>query len=227
MFTRNSSRRVGSGSSRRSPVGAAIAARIALRRVQVSPLGVTRRVTPRPPRVYRVNPLAAGIAELAHTIGRMPRSTNGQIWVFAPGILLVLTGLVIAGPWLTMARARLLARRTSRPALLVAGRRLADDPKAGFRAVSGLVGRLRRPRRPAGRPAVRAARRSTSPHRTGRRVPGRPPLPGTDRTVAATPRHAHPPDAGPGRDELRDPGDLAPSAPVTDRELELAEVLMR
>ncbi|MFB7755695.1 Ku protein [Streptomyces sp. NPDC056121] len=29
------------------------------------------------------------------------------------------------------------------------------------------------------------------------------------------------------QDELRDPGDLAPSTPVTDRELELAEVLMR
>ncbi|MGW0778982.1 non-homologous end joining protein Ku [Streptomyces sp. NPDC002835] len=28
-------------------------------------------------------------------------------------------------------------------------------------------------------------------------------------------------------DELRDPGDIAPSAPVTDRELELAEVLVR
>jgi DNA end-binding protein Ku len=80
---------------------------------------------------------------------------------------------------------------------------------------------------PGSPPAVRAARRSARPHRTGRRVPGRRPLPGTDRTVAATPRHAHPPDAGPGRDELRDPGDLAPSAPVTDRELELAEVLMR
>ncbi|MEU1599225.1 FtsX-like permease family protein [Streptomyces sp. NPDC005708] len=121
------------------PVGATITARIALRRVQVSPLGVTRRVTPRPPRVYRVIPLAAGIAELSYTIGRVPRSTNGQIWVFVPGILLVLTGLVIAGPWLTMAGARVLARLTSRPALLVASRRLGDDPKAGFRAVSGLV----------------------------------------------------------------------------------------
>ncbi|MFE9445250.1 FtsX-like permease family protein [Streptomyces sp. NPDC006602] len=121
------------------PVGAAIAARIALRRVQVSPLGVTRRVTPRPPWGYRVIPLAAGIAELSYTIGRVPRSTDGQIWVFVPGILLVLTGLVIAGPWLTMAGARVLARLTSRPALLVASRRLADDPKAGFRAVSGLV----------------------------------------------------------------------------------------
>jgi hypothetical protein len=121
------------------PVLAAVAARIALRRVQVSPLGASRRVTPRPPRAYRIIPLIAGIAELSYVIGRVPRSTNGQIWAFVPGMLLVLTGLVIAGPWLTMAGARVLARTTSRPALLVAGRRLADDPKGGFRAVSGLV----------------------------------------------------------------------------------------
>ena len=44
-----------------------------------------------------------------------------------------------AGPWLTLAGARLLARRTSRPGTLIAARRLADNPKAGFRAVSGLV----------------------------------------------------------------------------------------
>ncbi|WP_327287429.1 ABC transporter permease [Streptomyces sp. NBC_01198] len=121
------------------PVVAAIAARVALRRVQISPLGVSRRLTPRPPRAYRVIPLVAGIAELSYVIGRVPESTNGQIWAFVPGMLLVLSGLVVAGPWLTMAGARALARVTSRPALLVAGRRLADDPKAGFRAVSGLV----------------------------------------------------------------------------------------
>jgi hypothetical protein len=32
-----------------------------------------------------------------------------------------------------------MARRTSRPGALIAARRLADDPRAGFRAVSGLV----------------------------------------------------------------------------------------
>jgi len=53
--------------------------------------------------------------------------------------LLIMFGLVLAGPWLTMLGARALARRTSRPATLIAGRRLADDPKAGFRAISGLV----------------------------------------------------------------------------------------
>ena len=38
-----------------------------------------------------------------------------------------------------MAAARLMARWTSRPGTLIAARRLADDPRAAFRAVSGLV----------------------------------------------------------------------------------------
>jgi len=38
-----------------------------------------------------------------------------------------------------MAAARIMARRTSRPGALIAARRLADDPRAAFRAVSGLV----------------------------------------------------------------------------------------
>lgn len=50
-----------------------------------------------------------------------------------------MVGLVIAGPWLTMLASRVLARRATRPAGLIAGRRLADNPRASFRAVSGLV----------------------------------------------------------------------------------------
>jgi hypothetical protein len=48
----------------RVPVFAAIAARLALHRVNISPLGVARRVTPEPPRAWRVVPLLAGLAEL-------------------------------------------------------------------------------------------------------------------------------------------------------------------
>ncbi|HEY2520323.1 MAG TPA: FtsX-like permease family protein [Streptosporangiaceae bacterium] len=122
------------------PVAAAVAALIALRRVQISPLGVTRRVTPKPPGIWRLIPLLAGIAELAvfTVIGR-PGSTGGQIQAFLPGFLLLLAGLVIAGPWLTMAGARLMARRAQRAGTLVAARRLADNPRAGFRAISGLI----------------------------------------------------------------------------------------
>jgi hypothetical protein len=50
-----------------------------------------------------------------------------------------MVGLIIGGPWLTMAGARVLARRANRPGALIAARRLADDPRAAFRAVSGLV----------------------------------------------------------------------------------------
>jgi hypothetical protein len=122
------------------PVAAALVARLALRRVQISPLGVARRVTPEPPRAWRVIPLLAGLAWLGFFVvhGR-PTSVSGQIGALVPGCLLILIGLIIAGPWLTMTGARILARHASRPGPLIAARRLADDPRAAFRAVSGLV----------------------------------------------------------------------------------------
>ena len=122
------------------PVAAAVVARLALRRVQISPLGVTRRVTPEPPRAWRVLPLLAGLAELGFFVvhGR-PATVSGQIQALVPGFLLIMIGLIIAGPWLTMTGARIMARRASRPGALIAARRLADDPRAAFRAVSGLV----------------------------------------------------------------------------------------
>jgi hypothetical protein len=122
------------------PVFAAIAARLALRRVNISPLGVARRATPEPPRAWRVVPLLAGLAELGFwTVHGHPASIPGQIQAFMSSFALIIVGLFIAGPWLTMAAARAMARWTSRPGTLIAARRLADDPRAAFRAVSGLV----------------------------------------------------------------------------------------
>jgi hypothetical protein len=122
------------------PVAAAVVARLALRRVQISPLGVTRRVTPKPPRAWRIIPLLAGLAELGFFVvhGR-PVTAAAQTKAYVPGFLLIMAGLVIAGPWLTMIGARIMARRTSRPSTLIAARRLGDDPRGAFRAVSGLV----------------------------------------------------------------------------------------
>ena len=122
------------------PVAAAVAARLALRRVRISPLGVARRATPKPPRAWRVLPLLAGLAELGFfAVHGRPASISGQVMAYVSSFLLIIAGLVIAGPWLTMAVARVMARRTSRPGTLIAARRLADDPRAAFRAVSGLV----------------------------------------------------------------------------------------
>jgi hypothetical protein len=122
------------------PMAAALAARFALRRVQISPLGVSRRVTPQAPRATRLVPLMLGVGELCYfVVAGTPSTSRGQIEAYVPGLLLIMAGLVLAGPWLTMLGSRLMARRTSRPEVLIAGRRLADNPNAGFRAISGLV----------------------------------------------------------------------------------------
>ena len=122
------------------PIAAAIAARVALRRVRISPLGVSRRVTPKPPRVYRLLPLVAGIAELGYfVIAGPPNGSGAQIDAYFSGCFLMLAGLVFAGPWLTMVGSRVMARRADRPAALLAGRRLADNPRVAFRSISGLI----------------------------------------------------------------------------------------
>ena len=122
------------------PVVSALAARLALRRVVISPLGVSRRTTPKPPKAWRLLPLLAGILELAYFLaGARPRTGPGQTVAYLIGFLLLMTGLVTGGPWLTMVTARRLTRRAARPAALIAGRRLAEDPRGGFRAISGLV----------------------------------------------------------------------------------------
>ena len=122
------------------PVAAAVAARLALRRVHISPLGVARRATPKPPRAWQVLPLLAGLAELGFwTVRGQPPGVYAQILAFFSSFALLLIGLFIAGPWLTMAAARAMARWTSHPGTLLAARRLSDDPRAAFRAVSGLV----------------------------------------------------------------------------------------
>jgi hypothetical protein len=122
------------------PVAAALAAALALRRVRISPLGVSRRVTPVAPRAWRVLPLLAGLAEFAWFVrAGTPGTTGRQIAAYGTGFVVTLAGLIVAGPWLTMVGSRVLARRAARPATLIAGRRLADNPRAAFRAVSGLI----------------------------------------------------------------------------------------
>jgi hypothetical protein len=122
------------------PVAAVLSARLALRRVQISPLGVQRRASSRPPRIVRIIPLLAGIAVLAYfDAAGKPGAIGGQLLELLAGFVLLVVGLVLAGPWFTTAGARLMANRASRPSTLIAGRRLLDNPKAAFRFISGLV----------------------------------------------------------------------------------------
>ena len=122
------------------PAAAVVSARLALRRVQVSPLGVQRRAAPHQPRILRIIPLLAGITLLAYfDAAGKPGDVGGQLLELLVGFILLIVGLVLAGPWFTTAGSRLMAKRSSRPATLIAGRRLLSDPKAAFRFISGLV----------------------------------------------------------------------------------------
>jgi len=122
------------------PIAAVVSGRLALRRVRISPLGVSRRASSAPPRVVRIIPLLTGIAVLAYfDAAGKPPTIGGQLLELLAGFVLIVVGLVLAGPWFTTAGSRLMTKRASRPATLIAGRRLLDNPKAAFRFISGLV----------------------------------------------------------------------------------------
>ncbi len=120
------------------PIIAAAAAVLSLRRVRISPLGVSRRTAPPPPRACRLVPLLIGVALFVVRAG-FANSADPQPSVAFPSLVLVMFGLVIAGPWLTMKCATLLAAWAKGGPSLLAARRLADNPRAAFRTVSGLM----------------------------------------------------------------------------------------
>ncbi len=127
------------------PVVATLSSLWSLRRVRISPLGVSRKVTPPPPGAWRALPLLIGIPLFvipllgdtdlkSQTLKTSP--TTPLLYV---GTFLIMAGLVLGGSWLTMQVARGLARISRGASALLAARRLADNPKNAFRAVSGLV----------------------------------------------------------------------------------------
>jgi hypothetical protein len=119
------------------PLASAIASLLSLRRLQISPLGVSRRVTPPPPGFGRVVPLLIGIVLfVAGLVITNKQSIGGPAY---PGLIIIMIGLVVAGPWLTAQAARLFGRLVKGASAMLAARRLADNPKAAFRTVSGLV----------------------------------------------------------------------------------------
>jgi hypothetical protein len=119
------------------PVVAAIAALLSLRRVQISPLGVVRRATPGPPSFWRLIALVIGVGIYVYGLDKTSRNSIGV--AAYPGLLLTMIGIVIAGPWLTAQAARLFGRLAGGSSALLAARRLADNPKRAYRAVTGLT----------------------------------------------------------------------------------------
>ncbi|MEU7834612.1 ABC transporter permease [Nonomuraea sp. NPDC049129] len=115
------------------PLLVGLSAVVGLRRVVVSPLGVAKRETPPAMRFVRVVVLLAVLAAV-------PLLSRGN----AVGPIAVVIGLAflcvnLVGPWVVGIIGRVTASRANRPARLLAGRRLVDDPRSAWRTVSGVA----------------------------------------------------------------------------------------
>ena len=83
-------------------VGAA-AALVGMRRLSISPLGVQQRVTPPPPKAWRIVPTLAGVVVLmADVIIYRGSSSPEPIAVMGASFALIIGGIAFAGPWLTV-----------------------------------------------------------------------------------------------------------------------------
>jgi hypothetical protein len=121
------------------PAMAAIACLGSLRRVRISPLGVSRRATPPPPRVWRAVPLAVGLILFGTRLVQAPQATRNSPGLAVLSLALVMIGMMIAGPWLTAVGAKAFHRYARGGSALLAAARLSDNPRAAYRAVGGLV----------------------------------------------------------------------------------------
>jgi hypothetical protein len=119
------------------PLASAISSLLSLQRVRISPLGVARRATPGTPTPWRLAPLVIGMALVIQ--GVIATSKHGISYSLLLGPIIILIGLVVAGPWLTVRLAGLTRRVLAGAAPLLASRRLADNPNAAFRSIRGLV----------------------------------------------------------------------------------------
>jgi hypothetical protein len=121
------------------PVLVGVSAVAGLRRVVVSPLGVARRETPPGMRAFRIlAPAAVVIAFGAVGGGLIDMGRAGMIVLM---VFLVLAFLAInfAGPWVVALIGHLTVGTARRPARLLAGRRLVDDPRSAWRTVAGVA----------------------------------------------------------------------------------------
>jgi hypothetical protein len=114
------------------PAMAAIACLGSLRRVRISPLGVSRRVTPPPPRFWRVIPLAFGLVLFVLPLRQNPQATRHNPGLAVLSLALVMIGTMIAGPWLTTVATKIFHRYARGGSSLLAAGRLSDNPRAAY-----------------------------------------------------------------------------------------------
>ena len=122
------------------PLAALVVSQATLADVASSPLQTSRRVVAPRASGWRALPLLATVALVGYVLRTRlrPAATTDGDWLVVASFALLLAALVYAAPWLVRATGLVMARRRS-PALLLAGRHLANDPHGGYRAISSVV----------------------------------------------------------------------------------------
>ncbi|WP_247046597.1 FtsX-like permease family protein [Arthrobacter rhizosphaerae] len=112
-------------------------------RAGIGPLGVTRAVLEKTPRAWRIVPLLAGLASMIMAVIFIRMLKVRLPWLESPlligGFALILVGIVVIGPWLTLVVSRMGLWRARNVSAVIAASRIGKTPVATFRSVSGLV----------------------------------------------------------------------------------------
>lgn len=114
-----------------------VATVVSLRRVTSQPLGVARADEAQRARWPRILALVASFAALAVAAAVAGARGPGPVLVSSLAVVILSLGLV--GPWIVALVGRLMTWRARRPATLLAGRRIEDDPRSAYRVVSSVV----------------------------------------------------------------------------------------
>lgn len=122
---------------------AASSAAVSLTGVVLSPLGVARDSRTVRMSVLRLLIWGALIIGFLLFMQIMPmidsQGSNLGVVIAIGFVAAIVAGMNVAGPFLVWVAARIAAALAPAPALLVGARRLAADPRAGWRAVSGIT----------------------------------------------------------------------------------------
>lgn len=121
------------------PVLVGASAVAGLRRVVVSPLGVTRRETPPAMRAVRLLVLGAVVVAFGATSGGLTGLGRLGLVIMLAFLVLAFLAINLAGPWVVALIGRITVGLARSPARLLAGRRLMDDPRSAWRTVAGVA----------------------------------------------------------------------------------------
>lgn len=122
---------------------ALVSALVTLRRVAITPLGVTQRAGQPLPATWRALISVAVVAVGYVALKSLPMFAQmGQVVTFAVvfGVLFLGFAMVnVIGTWVVAARAKSRAKRPKDAATMIAMRRILDNPKRAWRNVSGVA----------------------------------------------------------------------------------------